>query len=155
MQEDNGWEELESAWEMSETEEEEAMVVNTVQQAEGSWQEKSRSWLELEEEEEDEVYRVGTCREAREPDWWSPNPRDLQPDEAEEEYLIELLMGGSAADKGAPGEDRTPAQQGTRAGRGRQQRKRPHHKRRTKGADQSLGEDRGRPRPRGRGQATR
>ncbi len=28
--------------------------------------------------------------------WWTPDPRELQSGEGEEEYLIELLMGGSA-----------------------------------------------------------
>jgi hypothetical protein len=28
--------------------------------------------------------------------WWTPDPRELQSGEREEEYLIELLMGGSA-----------------------------------------------------------
>jgi hypothetical protein len=108
--------ELESAWEMSETEKEEAMVVNTVQQAEGSWQGTSRSWLELEEEEENEVYSVGTYHgegEAGVTEWWSPDPKDLQLSEAEEEYLIDLLMGGSAADKATPGEEQALRAAGT------------------------------------------
>jgi hypothetical protein len=31
--------------------------------------------------------------------WWSPDPMELQPDEGETEYLIDLLMGGSGAGK--------------------------------------------------------
>ncbi len=61
VQEDDGWEELESAWEVDETEEEEGMIVNTIQQVESSWQEVGNSWLELEEEEENEIYCVRTC----------------------------------------------------------------------------------------------
>jgi hypothetical protein len=35
--------------------------------------------------------------------WWTPDPRDLQFGEVEEEYLIDLLLGGSAADHPAGG----------------------------------------------------
>jgi hypothetical protein len=61
VQEDGGWEEPEGNWEADETEEEEAMIVNTIQQVESSWQETGNSWLELSEEEDGEVYCVGTC----------------------------------------------------------------------------------------------
>ncbi len=37
VQGDDGWEEPEGTWAIDEAEEEEAMIVNTVQQAESSW----------------------------------------------------------------------------------------------------------------------
>jgi hypothetical protein len=75
VQEDGGWEEPEDAWEVDETEEEEAMIVNTIQQVESSWQETGNSWLELGEEEDGKIYCVRTCQgegEAVETGWWSP-----------------------------------------------------------------------------------
>jgi hypothetical protein len=115
VQEDGRWEEPEGTWEVNETEEEEVMIVNTIQQVESSWQETGSSWLELEEEEESEIYCVRTCHgegEAVETGWWSPDPKELQFSKGEEEYLIDLLMGGSATDKRTPGEPRAPAAAG-------------------------------------------
>jgi hypothetical protein len=60
---DNGWEELEEAWEVGE--EEEMMIVGTIQREDScSWQDASRSWLEQDGEEEDGDYQVGTCQGA-------------------------------------------------------------------------------------------
>jgi hypothetical protein len=33
--------------------------------------------------------------------WWTPDPRDLQIEEREKDYFLELLMGGSAPSEGA------------------------------------------------------
>jgi hypothetical protein len=120
VQGDNQWEESEGAWAMDE--EEEAMIVGTIQQEENSsWQEACDSWMELDEGEASGVYCVGTCHgvsnqvpevggeyssealhppedeEIMEGGWWSPDWRELQVSEEEQEYFIELLMGGSAA----------------------------------------------------------
>jgi hypothetical protein len=111
VQEDGGWEEPEGARKVDETEEEEAMIVNTIQQVESSWQETGNSWLELGEEEDGEIYCVGTCHgegEAVETGWWSPVPRELQFSKGEEKHLIDLLLGGSATDKSTSGAPRVP-----------------------------------------------
>jgi hypothetical protein len=41
--------------------------------------------------------------------WWSPDPTELQPNEGETEYLIDLLMGGSGAGKDESEPARIPA----------------------------------------------
>jgi hypothetical protein len=117
------WEEPEDAWEIDG--EEEAMIVGTIQQGDDcSWQEASKSWLEQDGEEESGAYCVGMCQgvsnqlpeagrrrssgvsfplkeeekdeEIIEDSWWSPDPGDLQIEEGEKDYFLELLMGGSA-----------------------------------------------------------
>jgi hypothetical protein len=122
------WEESEDAWEVDG--EEEAMIVGTIQREDNcSWQDVGKSWLEQDEEEEGEVYHVGTCQGASSPpseseekhcsrtgrspkkededarimenSWWTPDPRDLQIEEREKDYFLELLMGGSAPSEGA------------------------------------------------------
>ncbi len=60
VQGDNEWEEPEGTWAMDE--EEEAMIVSTIQQVEGSWQETSDSWMELDKGEASGVYCVGMCQ---------------------------------------------------------------------------------------------
>jgi hypothetical protein len=123
VQGDNEWEESEGAWEIDE--EEEAVIVGTIQQEEdSSWQEVSDLWMELEEGEVGGAFCVGTCQgvsnqapevgvgcssEAQRPPedeedegiieggWWSSDQGELQVSEEEREYFIELLMGGSAA----------------------------------------------------------
>jgi hypothetical protein len=125
VQRDNGWENPEGAWVVDEAEEEnETMLVNTMQQEGSSWQELDDSWLELNGGECGEtggVYCIGACLKegghapgieggqshetmhlseeegAVEAGWWSADPRDLLPGEGETEYLIDLLMGGSGA----------------------------------------------------------
>ncbi len=88
---------------MDEAEEEEVMIVNTIQQAESSWRETGDSWLEL----NGGVYCVGACHGengqvprakvgqscetsylskeegAVEAGWWSPDPTELQFSEGE------------------------------------------------------------------------
>jgi hypothetical protein len=133
----DGWENPEGAWMVEGVEEEdEAVLMNTVQQEGGNWRELDDLWLELNRGECGEVggvYCVGAClREcgsasgaegeqphetlylseeegAVEASWWSPDPMDLQPDEGDKEYLISLLMGGSSAGRGEPEPARTPA----------------------------------------------
>jgi hypothetical protein len=65
VQGDNEWEESEGTWAMDE--EEEAMIVGTIQQEENSsWQEACDSWMELDEGEASGVYCVGTkCQRSR------------------------------------------------------------------------------------------
>jgi hypothetical protein len=122
------WEESEDAWEVDGEEEE--MIVRTIQREDNcSWQDVGKSWLEQDEEEEGEVYHVGTCQGASSPpslseekhcsgtvrspkkededagimenSWWTPDPRDLQIEEREKDYFLELLMGGTAPSEGA------------------------------------------------------
>jgi hypothetical protein len=45
--------------------------------------------------------------------WWSPDPRELQFGEEEQEYFIELLMGGSAAGGCKAALERLPAASST------------------------------------------
>ncbi len=137
VQGDDGWEDPEGAWVVDEVElEDETMLVNTVQQEGSSWWELDDSWLEPNGGECGEtggVYCIGAClREcghapgtkggqphemlylseeegALEASWWSPDLMELQPDEGEMEYLIDLLMGGSGAGKDESEPARTPA----------------------------------------------
>jgi hypothetical protein len=146
VQGDNEWEESKGAWAMDEAEEEEAMIVGIIRQVESSsWQEVSDSWMELDEGEASGVYCVGTCQgvssqvpevgeghpcgtlhppedeEIMEDGWWSHDPRELQVSEEEQEYFIELLMGGSAVGGCKAALERLPAASGTAghpAGRG-------------------------------------
>jgi hypothetical protein len=116
---DDGWEKSEEAWEVGE--EEEMMIVGTIQREDScSWQKASRSWLEQDGEEEDGTYYVGTCqgagstppetgegqgrafvrpptgeREATEiveDSWWTPGPEDLLIEGEEGEYFLKFLM---------------------------------------------------------------
>jgi hypothetical protein len=134
------WEESEEAWEVDG--EEEAMIVGTIQRGDNcSWQDASKSWLEQDEEEEDEIYHVGTWQgvsspppevkekqcsaivcplkeededaEITENSWWTPEPEDLQIEEKEKDYFLELFMGGSAPSEGAA---EGPAAVGSKAG---------------------------------------
>jgi hypothetical protein len=101
------------------------MIVGTIQREDDcSWQDASKSWLEQDREEEGGAYYVGTCQgvsnqppeaekkrssgasclpkkeeedeEIMENSWWSPDPRELQVEEGEKDYFLELLMGGLA-----------------------------------------------------------
>jgi hypothetical protein len=130
------WEEPEDAWEIDG--EEEAMIVGTIQQEDDcSWQEASKSWLEQDGEEESEAYYVGTCQGASnqppeaekgrsseascplkeeekdeeiiEDSWWSPDPKDLQIEEGEKGYFLELLMSGSTLGRGGGVSERPSA----------------------------------------------
>jgi hypothetical protein len=109
VQEDDGWEESEEAWELGE---EEMMIVGTVQQEDDcSWQDASKSWLEQDVKGENETCQVGTCQcadgttleagkeagqrgkvETEEGGWWAPGPDDLLIEGEEGEYFLELLM---------------------------------------------------------------
>jgi hypothetical protein len=102
---DDGWEELEEAWELGE---EEMMIVGTVQQEEAcSWQDACKSWAEQDEETLAGVYQVrmdqgaaeiaaGAGKEAaRQPPEASGEAQqseDLLLDGEEQEYFLELLM---------------------------------------------------------------
>jgi uncharacterized damage-inducible protein DinB len=108
---DDGWEESEEAWELDE---EEIMIVGTVQQEEDcSWQDACKSWTEQDEEAEVGVYQVGACQGAtgmeteavRQPSAGqskkaetigvedrAPEPDDLLLEGEEQEYFLELLM---------------------------------------------------------------
>ncbi len=117
------------------------MIVGTIQQEEDdSWQEVSDSWMELEEGEVSGAYCVWTCQgvsnqapeaggeyssealhppedeedeEIIETGWWSPDLGELQVSEEEQEYFIELLMGGSVAGRCKAALERPPAASGT------------------------------------------
>jgi hypothetical protein len=122
VQGDDGWEEPKGAWVVGEVEEEdETMLVNTVQQEESSWRESDNSWLELNGGDAGGVYCIRACHgegghvpgaEAEQPHeplylseeegaveacWWSPDPTEPQFSKGEMEYLIDLLMGSSGA----------------------------------------------------------
>ncbi len=66
VQGDDGWKEPEGVWVMGDEEEEnEVMLVNTVQQERGNWQEADNSWLELNGGETGGVYCIGACHGER------------------------------------------------------------------------------------------
>jgi hypothetical protein len=139
VQGDDKSEEAEGDWAIDE--EEEAMIVGTVQQEEdGSWQQASGSWMELGEGEASGAYCVGTCQAmsnqtpelggecsteslhppedeedegVMENGWWSPDRGEMQVSGEEPEYFIELLMGGSTAGGCKVGLERPPAVGGT------------------------------------------
>ncbi len=137
VQGDDGWEEPEDAWAVDGVEEEEGMLVNTVQQGGSSWREADDSWLEPNGGEASGVYCIGAChgengqvpraevgqpREtlylskeegAVEAGWWSPDPTELKFGEGETEYLIDLLMGGSGAGEDGAEPARASAALGT------------------------------------------
>ncbi len=131
VQEDDGWEESEEAWELGE---EEMMIVGAVQQEDDcSWQDASKSWLEQDVIGEVETCQVGTCQsadgttlgagerigqrgkvEAEEGGWWAPGPDDLLIEGEEGEYLLKLLLRESLSEEqrgGSSGTDR-PAERG-------------------------------------------
>ncbi len=104
VQEDNGWEESDEAWELGEGE---MMIVGTVQQEdECSWQAACDTWEVQEEEETAGVYQMGVDQESGEPaakdqckkvsveksDERSPVGEGLLVEEEEQEYFLELLM---------------------------------------------------------------
>ncbi len=130
------WEEPEDAWEIDG--EEEAMIVGSIQRKDDcSWQEACKSWLEQDGEEESGAYCFGTCqgvsnqlpeagksrssgascslkeeekdKEIIEDSWWSPDPGDLQIEEGEKDYFLELLIGGSAPGRSGGASERPSA----------------------------------------------
>jgi hypothetical protein len=104
VQEDNGWEESDEAWELGEGE---MMIVGTVQQEdEGSWQAACDAWEVQEEEAAAGAYQARADQESDEPatkdqckkvsaeksDKQSPTEEGLLVEEEEQEYFLELLM---------------------------------------------------------------
>jgi hypothetical protein len=104
VQEDNGWEESDEAWELGEGE---MMIVGTVQQEdECSWQAACDAWEIQEEEATAGIYQVGLDLESGEPaakdqckkvsaeksDKRSPEGEGLLVEEEEQGYFLELLM---------------------------------------------------------------
>jgi hypothetical protein len=104
LQEDDGWEESEEAWELGEAE---AMIVGAVRQnVEHSWQDTCEAWAAQDEETEAGVYQVGIsgagtereeatkCKEAKEADQEDEQSEaeGLLVEGEEREYVLELLM---------------------------------------------------------------
>jgi hypothetical protein len=104
VQEDNGWEESDEAWELGEGE---MMIVGTVQQEDKcSWQAACDAWEAQEEEATAGTYQTGVDQESGEPaakdqckkvsieksDEWPPVGEGLLVEEEEQEYFLQLLM---------------------------------------------------------------
>jgi hypothetical protein len=95
VQQGEQWEESEEAWEL---EEEEVVIVGTVQQEDGeSWQEACKAWMEPEDYKEAGVCQVGICRqeesqEDTEDEWEGPGPDDLLIDEEAGGIILDLLL---------------------------------------------------------------
>jgi hypothetical protein len=93
LQEDDGWEESEGAWELEEAE---GMIVGAVrQESECSWPDACDAWAALDEEAEVGVYQVGvgemeTSRADREDEQFEAE--GLLVEGEEREYVLELLM---------------------------------------------------------------
>jgi hypothetical protein len=93
LQEDDGWEESDGAWELEETE---GMIVGAVRQEdEGSWSDACDAWTALDEETEAGIHQVGADGAEANKD----NQENEQPEteglliEGEErEYVLELLL---------------------------------------------------------------
>jgi hypothetical protein len=93
LQEDDGWEESDGAWELEETE---GMIVGAVRQEnEGSWSDACDAWTALDEETEAGIHQVGVDE--------AETNKDNQEDEQlgaeglliegeEREYVLELLL---------------------------------------------------------------
>jgi hypothetical protein len=87
LQEDDGWEESDGAWELGE---EEGMIVGAVRQEdESSWSDTCDTWAALDEEAEAGVYQVEA--EGAEPGEDDPEGGLLVEGE-EREYVLELLL---------------------------------------------------------------
>jgi hypothetical protein len=99
LQEDDGWEESDGAWELGETE---GMIVGAVrQESEYSWSDACNAWTALDEEAEVGVHQV----QAEEVETNRDDQGDEQPEaeglliEGEErEYVLELLLREAPAE---------------------------------------------------------
>jgi hypothetical protein len=104
VQEDDGWEESDEAWELGE---EEMIIVGMVQQEDDcSWQDACDSWMELEEEAAAGAHQAGAYQEAANKaaggqcegtsivkgEEKAPEPDGLLLEGEEQEYFLELLM---------------------------------------------------------------
>jgi hypothetical protein len=104
LQEDDGWEESEEAWELGEAE---AMIVGAVRQdVEYSWQDTCDAWAAQDEKTEAGIYQVGVsgaeteqgettrCKEAKEANQENEQfeAEGLLVEGEEREYVLELLM---------------------------------------------------------------
>jgi hypothetical protein len=87
LQEDDGWEEPDEAWELEEAE---RMIVGAVRQEdEGSWSEACKAWTALDEEAEVGIHQVG-AEEVGASD--ADQEEGLLIEGEEQEYVLELLL---------------------------------------------------------------
>jgi hypothetical protein len=99
LQEDDGWEESDGAWELEEAE---GMIVGAVRQEdEGSWSEACEAWAALDAEAEVGIHQVG-AEEVGTSD--ADQEEGLLIEGEEREYVLELLL------REAPPESRTNSQ---------------------------------------------
>ncbi len=178
VQGDGEWEEPEGTWAMDEAEEEEMMIVNTVQQAESSWLEIDDLWLELNRG----IYCVRACHGengqvprievgqscetlylpeeegAVEAGWWSPDPTELNL--ARGNRNTSSISSWAAPERVKAElsrfEYRRPqARRATRLGERQQQDREPGLRQKFGKASQPWAKGPGRQRPGGKRQATR
>jgi hypothetical protein len=118
LQEDDGWEGPDEAWELEEAE---RMIVGAVRQEdEGSWSEACEAWTALDEEAEAGIHQVG-AEEAETSD--VGQEEGLLIEGEEREYILELLL------REAPPEARMGGQLASTKGRGKKDvGKKPHGK---------------------------
>jgi hypothetical protein len=118
LQEDDGWEGPDEAWELEEAE---RMIVGAVRQEdEGSWSEACEAWTALDEEAEARIHQVGV-EEAETSD--GGQEEGLLIEGEEREYILELLL------REAPPETRLDGQPASTKSKGKKNvGKKPHGK---------------------------
>jgi hypothetical protein len=122
LQEDEGWEESEEAWELGE---DEGVIVGAVcQEEEGSWSDACDAWAALDEQAEAGVHQVKVEEDESSED--DPEGGLLVEGE-EREYVLELLLREASLEAGATGQQSRP-ELASPAGRGKKGLKKKHHK---------------------------
>jgi hypothetical protein len=103
LQEDDGWEESEEAWELEEAE---GMIVGAVRQESGcSWPDACDTWAALDKEAEVGIYQVEASEEASRDDREDEQfeAEGLLVEGEEREYVLELLMRETSVEACASG----------------------------------------------------
>jgi hypothetical protein len=122
LQEDDGWEESEEAWELGE---DEGVIVGAVRQEdEGSWSDECDAWAAVGEHAEAEVLQVKV--EEDEPSEDDPEEGLLVEGE-EREYVLELLLREAPLEAGATGQLTRP-EPASPTDKGKKGLKKKHHK---------------------------
>jgi hypothetical protein len=122
LQEDDGWEESEEAWELGE---DEGVIVGAVRQEdEGSWSDACDAWAAMDEHTEARVHQV----KVEEDEFSEDDPEEgLLVEGEEREYVLELLLREASLEAGATSQQDRP-ELPSPTGRGRKGLKKKHHK---------------------------
>jgi hypothetical protein len=122
LQEDDGWEESEEAWELGE---DEGVIVGAVRQEdESSWSDECDAWAEVNEHAEAGIHQVKVEED-------EPSEDDMEEglliEGEEREYVLELLLREAPPEAGVTSQPTRP-ERASPTGKGKKSLKKKHHK---------------------------